>query len=75
MTIQSVTTQVRQVRFGDVWRGAAGPTNRGPETVTGIANNPFNPLKMDITLTNEAQNSTRTMTINKNQWFAVLRDV
>jgi hypothetical protein len=75
MTQKPVTIPVHQVMFGDVWRGTAGPKNQGPETVTGIVYNRFNPQKMDITLTNKTVNSVRTMTVNKNQWFAVLRDM
>lgn len=75
MTTKSVTIRVHEVRFGDVWRGAAGPGNRGPETVTGIVNNRFDAKKMDITLTNNDQQTSRMVTVNRNQWFAVLRDI
>lgn len=75
MTEKSITIPVHQVLLGDTWRGQAGPANRGPETVTGVANNRFRAGYMDITLTNAAMNATRTMTVNRNQWFAVLRDM
>jgi hypothetical protein len=75
MTQKPVTIQVHQVLLGDVWRGAAGPGNQGPETVTGVVFNKFNPAKMDITLSNFTVHTERTVTINKNQWFAVLREV
>jgi hypothetical protein len=68
MTIRSLTTPVRLVKFGDVWNGPAGA-----ETVTGIANS-FRPTNMDITLFNPALNSSRVVTLNRDQWFAVQRD-
>jgi len=64
VTVQVITTQVRGVRFGDVWQGS---------TVTGIANS-WRPENMDITLNDPEAGAERTVTINKNQWFAVERD-
>jgi hypothetical protein len=64
MTTQTVTVQVQHVKFGDVWLGS---------TVIGIANS-WRPENMDITLS-DADGTPRTETINRNQWFAVTRDV
>lgn len=68
MTAKSVTTQVRLLKFGDVWNGPFGP-----ESVTGIDNS-FRPQNMDITLTSVASSTTRTVTVNRDQLFMVQRD-
>jgi hypothetical protein len=65
MSLQRVTVQVSAVKFGDVWLGSS---------VTGIANS-WRPGNMDITLYDPAAQASRTVTINRNQWFAVERDV
>jgi hypothetical protein len=65
MSSQRMTVQVAAVQFGDEWLGS---------TVTGIANS-WRPENMDITLYDPAAQQSRTVTINKTQWFAVTRDV
>lgn len=69
MTQQTVTVQVRLIKFGDQWNGP-----NGPEAVTGIVNN-YDPSKFDLTLANPALGTSRTVTLNKDQWFAVTRNV
>ena len=64
MTIRTVTVPVRLVRFGDVWLGSS---------VTGLVQS-WRPENMDVTLYDPAALQSRTVTINKNQLFAVQRD-
>ena len=69
MTIRSITVPIRLLKFGDTWNGP-----NGAETVTGIAYN-YDPSKFDITLINAGLNTSRTVTLNRDQWFAVQRDM